>query len=346
MRDCPDNQHIRDALVKTYNRINDTKYENILVSVSGGSDSDVMMDMVERVSNRDPGCIHYVWFNTGLEYQATKEHLKYLEEKYSIEIDRQPPVKNIVSCCHHFGQPFLSKMVSENMSRLQDHGFQWEDEPLDVLMKKYPNCKTALRWWTSDYTSEGFSSSSFSIDRNRFLKSFILKNPPWFKINFKCCWYAKKLPSHHCEKRYKREALLKMTGVRSSEGGIRAAAYKTCFKEGDGLDTFMPILWFTNEDKEVYDKHYNITHSRCYTEYGLRRTGCCGCPFNLKLAADSAAMEKYEPKLYKAVCNVFKDSYEYTRMYREFVKEEKAKEKAAKIAAKQKECSTKVENLE
>lgn len=320
--------------MKTYNRINDTKYENILVSVSGGSDSDVMMDMVERVSNRDPGCIHYVWFNTGLEYQATKEHLKYLEEKYGIEIERVPPVKNIVSSCYHHGQPFLSKFVSEMMSRLQDHGFQWEDEPLEVLEKRYTQCRSALRWWTNDYTQPGYTSSSFSIDRNRFLKSFIIQNPPWFKIGFKCCWYAKKAPAHKYEKYL--ETDLKLMGIRSSEGGIRSAVYKTCFKEGREYDTFMPILWFTNEDKDVYDEHYRITHSRCYTEYGLRRTGCCGCPFNLKLAAESAAMEKYEPKLYKAVCNVFKDSYEYTRMYREFVKEEKAKEKAAKIAAKQK----------
>ena len=32
-------------------------------------------------------------------------------------------------------------------------------------------------------------------------------------------------------------------------------------------------------------------------------------------------MKKYEPKLYKAVNNIFKDSYEYTRKYREFCRE-------------------------
>ncbi len=30
------------------------------------------------------------------------------------------------------------------------------------------------------------------------------------------------------------------------------------------------------------------------------------------------ALEEHEPKLYKAVNNVFKDSYEYTRMYHDF----------------------------
>jgi len=37
-------------------------------------------------------------------------------------------------------------------------------------------------------------------------------------------------------------------------------------------------------------------------------------------------IETYEPKLYKAVNNIFGDSYEYTRKYREFVKRMKAKE--------------------
>ena len=29
-------------------------------------------------------------------------------------------------------------------------------------------------------------------------------------------------------------------------------------------------------------------------------------------------LEEHEPKLYKAVTNVFKDSYEYTKLYQEF----------------------------
>ena len=36
-------------------------------------------------------------------------------------------------------------------------------------------------------------------------------------------------------------------------------------------------------------------------------------------------IQEYEPKLYKAVTTVFKDSYAYTRKYREFCREMKAK---------------------
>ena len=65
----------------------------------------------------------------------------------------------------------------------------------------------------------------------------------------------------------------------------------------------------------------------CYTEYGLKRTGCCGCPFGRDFEFELEVLEQYEPNLYKAVCNVFKDSYEYTRKYREFCKEMDRKKK-------------------
>ena len=38
-------------------------------------------------------------------------------------------------------------------------------------------------------------------------------------------------------------------------------------------------------------------------------------------------IKEHEPNLYKAVCNVFKDSYEYTRQYRQFCQEMNRKTK-------------------
>lgn len=69
-------------------------------------------------------------------------------------------------------------------------------------------------------------------------------------------------------------------GVRRAEGGIRQTAYKSCFDEnGEGYDNYRPLFWYTNLDKNNYENNYAIKHSRCYTEYGLKRTGCAGCPF-------------------------------------------------------------------
>lgn len=79
--------NIIKSFVKAKKIINDPFYKNILCSVSGGSDSDIMLDLLTRVDKDKK--IKYIWFNTGLEYNATKKHLIYLEKKYNIVIERE-----------------------------------------------------------------------------------------------------------------------------------------------------------------------------------------------------------------------------------------------------------------
>ena len=172
--------------------------------------------------------------------------------------------------------------------------------------------------------------SRFSINRNRFLKEFIMQNPPDFPISNKCCEYAKKQPAKKFIK--ETDADLEITGIRKSEGGIRSANYKTCFSnsKSKGCDTYRPVFWYTDADKKVYEENFDIQHSRCYTEYGLKRTGCVDYPFNKHINEELEIIKVNEPELYKAAVNIFGKSYEYTRKYREFVKMMKAKEKEEK----------------
>ena len=326
---CPTHSIIRENLIRAYEKINSPLYDHIVCAVSGGSDSDIQIDIVWKcdINNK----VDYVWFDTGLEYQATKDHLKYLEEKYNIEIKTYKPVKPIPTACREYGQPFISKNVSEMISRLQRHNFQWEDEPLDVLLKRYCKwneekqdwygCKNALMWWCN-----ANESIQFCIKYNKYLKEFMVKNPPEFLISSKCCKYAKKDVLYRLvnEEGYD----LNIFGVRKSEGGIRSTSYKTCFNEGDVCDSYRPLFWYVNDDKLTYEKHYGITHSRCYMEYGLKRTGCAGCPFGRDFEYELEVIEKYEPKLFKAVINIFGYSYVYTRAYKKFCEEMKAKEMA------------------
>ena len=86
-------------------------------------------------------------------------------------------------------------------------------------------------------------------------------------------------------------------------------------------DEYRPIFWYKNSDKEDYESHYGVVHSKCYTEYGLKRTGCAGCPYGRDFEQELEIIQKYEPELFVAVTRIFKDSYEYTRKYREFCKE-------------------------
>ena len=75
LKTCPKNQIIGDNLVRAWSIINKDKYQKICCSISGGSDSDVMLDIIWRCDKDNK--VEYVWFDTGLEYQATKKHLKY-----------------------------------------------------------------------------------------------------------------------------------------------------------------------------------------------------------------------------------------------------------------------------
>lgn len=336
---------IADSFVITNSKIKN--YDKIVCAISGGSDSDIMLDICTKLDPEKK--IQYVWFNTGLEYQATKDHLKFLENKYGIEIKVINAVKPIPTTCRTIGQPFLSKQISKYIGLLQKNNFKWEDKPLGYLLEKYcevvpeeiaeksrrqyfyyegkyyRGCAVALRWWCNDFKRDNGSMSKFNIGYYKYLKEYMVDNPPDFLISHKCCEYAKKKPVHGYISTNNIE--LNMYGVRKSEGGVRATIYKNCFTANDcGTDEYRPIFWFTNETKRKYEETYNVTHSDCYCVYGLDRTGCAGCPFGKNFEYELEVIEKYEPKLYKAVNNIFGKSYEYTRGYYRYREECKARE--------------------
>lgn len=352
----PDNGEIYNSFAVANAKLE--VYKNVVCSISGGSDSDIMMDILCRI-NKDR--VTFVFFDTGLEYEATREHLKELEKKYKVEIKKIKAKVPIPITCKKIGQPFLSKQVSENMNRLQKHNFKWEDEDFEVLLNRYckkatgeledylyeelrkkneingykPNfkkysytrygwfsgCVAALMWWCNEYESGENCESKFNINYNKGLKEFIIENNPDFPISKECCKNAKKEPVNEFINNNNFD--LNCYGVRKAEGGTRSTGYKNCFSdnsEKDKVDEYRPIYWYKALTKRIYENHFNITHSKCYTQYGLKRTGCAGCPYNKDFEEELKVMEKYEPKLFKAVNNIFKESYKYTRAYNEYKK--------------------------
>lgn len=308
--DKPVTMIICDSMVIANHKINNVLYDTIQCSISGGSDSDIMLDICTKFDKDKK--IRYVFFDTGIEYQATKEHLDFLEEKYGIMIERIKAECPVPLACKKSGVPFLSKFVSEMIGRLQKYGFKFEDKPLEELLKEYPKASGSVRWWCNDYGEK----SRYNINRNKYLKEFLIANPPDFPISSYCCTGAKKNTAKKFDKANNFDAVF--IGVRRAESGLRSVRYKTCFTPGDDHDNFRPVFWYTDQDKTVYEDCFNVTHSKCYTEYGLTRTGCAGCPFGSRFEEELKIIEKHEPKLYKAVNNIFGKSYEYTRKYREF----------------------------
>lgn len=76
------------------------EHPDAICSYSGGSDSDIMLDLIERTRAMfELPPIKYVFFNTGLEMKATRDHVKYVAEKPYYE----NKYREVGDKCYHIG---------------------------------------------------------------------------------------------------------------------------------------------------------------------------------------------------------------------------------------------------
>lgn len=316
LADFPPNAAIQEMVFKTLDHIEHEAMTGgkIMVSISGGSDSDIMLDLFERIGYPE-GLVVYVWFDTGLEYDATKRHLRELEAKYGIQIKRFRPKITIAQAVKRTGLPFLSKDVTEKLGRLQKKRFPFWDTSLtmDAALVEYPRTKLGITWW---FNARGHKKSN--IENHFGLREYIQAYPPETLFSNDCCRYVKKNPAKVFTKTY--GITLEVIGVRRAEGGVRASAYQTCFSEATDkkVAQFRPLFYLTDQDKQEYKDFCGVTYSDCYEVWGFKRTGCVCCPFGSTFEQELDIVKMYEPKLYAAACKIFGPSYEYTRKYRTF----------------------------
>ena len=96
------------------------EHPNAICSYSGGADSDIMIDLIERTRRAfELPPIKYVFFNTGLEMKATKDHVKATAEKYGVDIETVRPKISIVQASRKYGIPFVSKIMSGGFEEWQ-----------------------------------------------------------------------------------------------------------------------------------------------------------------------------------------------------------------------------------
>lgn len=319
------------------------EHPNAICSYSGGSDSDIMIDVIEQtrmIFGIPP--IKYVFFNTGLEMQATKDHVKEVERKYGIEIEECRPKINIVNATRTYGIPFVSKIMSAGLSEWQKKGIplsiadeydRAEDkaEKRAELKERYPNCESVINFLCCcNSVGEPRPNIQLVINSSKYMKDFINENPPDFKISAKCCDYCKKQVAHRVQKEYD----MIITGERRDEGGMRSVPRKDntalCFTEtSSGQYRLRPLYYVSDKDKAWYKDYYGIKYSAAYEVYGLTRTGCCGCPISYKAVDDLEKIRKYEPNVVKAAWNIFGKSYEYRMKYNEYKRIRMEQEKEA-----------------
>lgn len=319
------------------------QHPNAICSYSGGADSDILIDLIERtramfnsaVGREVLKPVKYVFFNTGLEMKATKDHVKATADKYGVEIEEVRPKVNIVTASREHGIPFVSKIMSSGLENWQkkkiplsiaDEYAQAEDKAAKrrELKERYPKCESVINFiCCCNSAGEPRPNIQLVINSSKYMLDFIKEYPPDFQVSAKCCDYCKKQIAHRVQKDYE----MVITGERRDEGGMRSvprseqwsANNTMCFAEtGDGKYRFRPLYYVSDKDKAWYKEYYGIKYSDAYEVYGLTRTGCCGCPISYKAVDDLEKIRPYEPNVVKAAWNIFGKSYEYRRKYNEY----------------------------
>ena len=320
------------------------EYPKAICSYSGGSDSDILIDLIERTRdafNLQP--VKYVFFNTGLEMQATKDHVKSIAEKYGVEIEEIRPKVNIVNATRKYGVPFVSKIMSAGLEGWQKKGLplsiadeyaQAEDKEAkrQELKGRYPKCESIINFLCCcNSAGEPRPNIQLVINSSKYMLDFIRECPPDFQISAQCCDYCKKQVAHEAQKAYE----MIITGERRDEGGMRSVPRKDntalCFTEtSDGQYRLRPLYYVTDKDKAWYKERFGIRYSDAYEVYGLTRTGCCGCSISYKAVEDLELIRPYEPNVVKAAWNIFGKSYEYRKKYNDYKSAKMMEEKKKK----------------
>ena len=318
------------------------QHPKAICSYSGGSDSDILMDLIETARKIAPSLpkVKYVFFNTGLEMKATKDHVKAQAEKYGVEIEEVRPKINIVQASRKYGIPFVSKIMSAGLEGWQKKGIplsiaeeyeQAEDKHAKrkELKERYPGCEATINFLCCcNSAGEPRPNIQLVINSSKYMRDFIAECPPDFQVSAKCCDYCKKQVAHSAQKGYE----MVITGERRDEGGMRSVPRQDnttlCFTEtADGSFRLRPLYYVSDKDKAWYKEAYGIRYSDAYEVYGLKRTGCCGCPISYRAVDDLDIIGKYEPNITKAAWNIFGKSYEYRQKYNEYKANRMAQEK-------------------
>lgn len=257
--------------------------QNGYIAFSGGKDSTVLHHIVDMALPKNK--IPRVYSNTGLDFLALTSFVRQLavtDERFSVI----RPSQNIRQMLETFGYPFKSKFhahICDIYSRQGKIG----------CVKKY---------------AEPIKNTPHSCPQKL---QFMFNAPLPFKISDKCCYKMKKEPFAKWEKENNRP--IGLTGMRRAEEGLRGKINCLVFQKG-GLHRFHPLAPCSDAFVDEFIKRFEIRLCCLYyPPYSFKRTGCVGCPFNIKLQEELNILEALLPNEYRKANFIWQKVYDFYR---------------------------------
>lgn len=268
--------------IQSINQLYDLEY-NSYISFSGGKDSSVLSALFDLALPKNE--IPRVYINTGIEYKMMIQHVERERERDARIVVIQP-TQNIKEMLESVGYPFKSKEHSMYLSIFQNSGYT----------------KTITR-----YLNRGNYFECPSKLKYQFTDEYKIKT------SSKCCSKLKKEPASIWAK--ENNKTITITGMRSSEGGLRAE-HKGCtvFAEDKTLKKFHPLQPIDDSFIDEFIKTFNIQLCELYyPPFNFKRTGCKGCPYSLNLEEQLEIMSYLLPEERKQCEYIWKPVYEEYR---------------------------------
>ena len=275
-----------DRLQKIKQIINQYGEENFYLSFSGGKDSTVLSALVDLAipDNKIPR----VYADTGIDLNIVRDFVFDMAKSDDRVIIIKPsvPIKQMLE---KDGYPFKSKRHCEMV----------------VIYHNNHNNESAIKYRDGLYSYDG--NKCPKCLRYQFSDDFKLK------ISDKCCYRLKEEPLFKWQKEHKKPYAI--IGLMRDEGGRRDNAKCLAFKSG-GRFNFQPLVMVSKAWEEWFIKEYDVSICDIYKEpYNFERTGCKGCPFNIRIQEDLDTLDKYFPSERKQCEIIWKPVYdEYRRL--------------------------------
>lgn len=266
----------------------------IYLSFSGGKDSTIVAELIKMANL--PTDIPFVFADTGIEFNATTNFVKSYDYNNMVVVKPRKPFAKVLK---DYGKPAISKLKAEHLKTYQKN----QNNPM-----KFARCRHLI---TGEAEKGGVKlgvRTQVALSEKHF---HFLHPDHEYKIANQCCNYMKKYPFEDFAKENNMNGYI--TGVRVAEGGIRALKYTKCtnIKKVAGKDMVqsMPIYDWTDSLCDEFVEKYNVQLSDVYTVYGMKRSGCVGCPYSPNIAKELEVAFEYEPLRYKACMTWLKDVY-------------------------------------